>query len=134
MKSFREIALTESKAVMLYKGGCDAPLIDGMQPANCGAQFMINNVVYEAMSSKYSSHPTNIVSLYLKNDFKKVEISIWLLEDDDYENAQFGIAYYPDFKSNHSSKYTQKLSAKWAKYKNQLIAAHKSIFNGNKGD
>ena len=128
LKSFRDIVLQESSAKMVYKGGCEAPLIDGMQCANCGAHFVIDGVTYEAMSKAYSSHPTNIISLYLRNVDKKVEISVWLKEDDDYENAQFGLAYYPDYASNHSSKYTQKINAKWSKYKDQLIAAHKAVF------
>jgi len=134
LKSFGGIVLQESTLKMIYKGGCDAPKIDGMKCANCGAHFMVNGVTYEAMSKEYSSHPTNIVSLYLKNGDKKVEISVWLKEDDDYENAQFGLTYYPDFDSNQSSKYTQKLSTKWSKYKEQLIKAHKAIFDGKWGE
>jgi len=134
LKSFRDIVLQESSAKMVYKGGCEAPLIDGMQTANCGAHFVIDGVTYEAMSKAYSGHPTNIISLYLRNADKKVEISVWLKEDDDYENAQFGLAYYPDYASNHSSKYTQKLNAKWSKYKDQLIAAHKAVFKGKWGE
>jgi len=122
------------KIKQIWKGGSKAPLINGLSTANCGAQFINDEVIYEAMSKEYSSHPTNIISLYLPNENKKVEISIWLLKDNDYENAQFGIAYYPSYTSVHSSKYTQKISSKWEKYKSQLIETHKTFFNGKSGE
>ncbi len=132
MKSFRDI-VSEGTAKMTYKGGCKAPAIGGMSTCNCGAHFVVNGITYEAMSEKFSSHPTNIISLYLDNDGRKVEISGWLKEDNDYENMQFGIAYYSDYSSIQSTKYTQKLSSKWAAYKNQIIEAHKAVFKGKFG-
>ena len=132
MKSYKEF-INEAKVDKIWKGGCSGPFIEGMATANCGAQFVIKGSTYEVMGSKYSSHPTNIISLYLDNKGKKVEISGWLLEDDDYDNMSFGIAFYPDYSSTCSSRYTQKISSKWEGYLAQIKEAHEKLFKGKWG-
>jgi len=118
----------------IFDGGYPAPLINGLQTCNCGAQFKDEKYTFEAMSSEFSIHPTNIISLYLATDnYKKVEISCWLTKNNDYDSVVYSIAYYSSYDSTHSHRYTQNISSKYEKYKEIVCAAHKKIFNGNKG-
>jgi len=145
MKSFKEIAIEESAPKKVYKGGCKGPKIplgNVYNPkealggkgttANCGAHFEYKGFTFEVMGKEYSSHPTNIISLYIANDGKKVEISGWLNEDDegDYSKMVFGIAHYSDFNAIQSSKRSNKLAGKWSPFKELVRDAHKAIFNG----
>ena len=145
MKSFKEIAINESAPKMVWKGGCSAPKIElgnifnPKRPggrkgscANCGAHFEYKGFTFEAMSKEYSTHPTNIISLYIDNDDKKAEISGWLKEEDegDYSKMTFGIAHYSDHSAIQSSKYSNKIAKKWDPFVELVREAHKAIFNG----
>jgi len=118
----------------IYKGGYNAPSINGLKPVNCGAHFVGNNgYTYEVMSEEFSTHPTNIVSLYIKDKGRKIELSIWLKNPNDYDNAVFGVAFYKTFSDTMSYRFSNYIAKKYSKYKSYLIEAHKEIFNGEVG-
>lgn len=146
MKSFKEIAIEESSPKKIWKGGCSGPkiVVKGFTPqsskvpantgqtANCGAIFEYKGNQFEAMSKEYSTHPTNIISLYVDNNLSKVEISGWLKEEDegDYSKMVFGVANYKTYGDNQSTRFTNKVAAKWKADCELVRAAHKAIFNG----
>jgi hypothetical protein len=145
MKSFKQIAIEESALKKIWKGGCNGPKIsvkgpytdkNSGQTANCGAIFEYKGNQFEAMSKEFSTHPTNIISLYIdNNNLAKVEISGWLNEEDegDYSKMVFGIANYKSYIDNRSSRYTNKVSAKYKADCELVRKAHEAIFHGNWG-
>ncbi len=144
MKSFREVAIEESAPKKIWKGGCSGPKIAVKGPyadkrsgatANCGAHFEYKGNTFEAMSKEYSTHPTNIISLYVDNNLSKVEISGWLKEEDDgdYTKMIFGIANYKLYGDIQSSRRTNKIAAKYKADCELVRDAHKAIFNGSWG-
>ena len=145
MKSFKEIAIEESAPKKVWKGGCKGPkiVVKGHNPigntpkntgatANCGAHFEYKGNTFEVMSKEFSTHPTNIVSLYVDNNLSKVEISGWLKEEDegDYDKMVFGVANYKLYSDIQSSRFSNKVAAKWKADCELVRDAHKAIFNG----
>lgn len=104
--------------------------INGMTTANGGKYVTVNGKEFEVMSKSLSSHQDNIISLYIRNGAKKMELSGWLKEDNDYDNMSFGLAYYDSLSSLQSTKYTQKISSKYDDEKELVRNAHKEIFKG----
>ena len=118
----------------LFSGGYPSPLINNLKAANCGKHIKVDNEFYEVMGSTISTHPTNIISKYIKTPTGKIEVSCWLKEDSiDYEDAFFGIAYYRDTLDTESFRYTQNIPNKYLYLKEELIKIHKLVFNGKFG-
>jgi len=141
MKSFRETVLEESSPKKIWKGGCTGPKIsvkgpyadkNSGQTVNCGAIFEYKGNQFEAMSKEFSTHPTNIISLYVDNNLSKVEISGWLKEEDegDYSKMVFSVANYKNYDDNQSTRRTNKVAAKYKADCELVREAHKAIFKG----
>jgi len=120
MKTFKEYVIES-----INKDG-----IDGMATVNGGKYETIGGNTFEVMSKNNSNHAQNIVSLYIRNGAKKLELSGWLIEDDNYETMSFGLAYYDSLESLQSTKYTQKIVSKYDEQKELVRKAHKEIFKG----
>jgi len=120
---------------IIYNGGYNAPLIQGMKAVNCGAHVVHNHLTYEAMSIEFSGHPTNIISMYIPiygENYEKVELSGWLKEENNYETMKFIINYYHQKLSSHRYRSKDKLANKWKIYCEQIKEVHKELFNGRK--
>ena len=116
----------------IFNGGYPSPLLpNGLKCVNTGAHFKINGKYFEAMSSEYSSHPTNIVSLYIQEGSRKIELSCWITKENDYKSAKFCTMYYSEKNSTHKH-YSRNGLYKFETYKDILINAHSKIFNGKK--
>lgn len=121
MKSFRE---------WLNEKELNEDKIGNLITVNAGKIVKNGNDEFEAMSKSHSGHGQNIISYYFKDGVKKLELSGWLIEEDNYETMVFGLAYYNDYKSLESYKYTQKIPGKYDKFKDLVREAHKTIFKG----
>ena len=120
----------------IYNGGYQAPLIDGLKPVNCGAHIVNNFITYEAMSIEFSGHPTNIISRYIpisNENYEKVEISGWLVEENNYETMKFMISYYHQKDSTHRYRSSNIFAPKWKIFFDEIRNAHRATFEGKKG-
>lgn len=115
------------------KKASSTPLINGLSPVNCGVQFTDGKYTFEVMSKDFSNHSANIVSIYIKDGKRKVEISCWVKDFEDYKNVMFGVAHYNSFLESSSYSFTNEVSPRYKKYKEILIEAHREIFKGQVG-
>lgn len=120
---------------VLFSGGYPSPLLpNGFKSVNCGAHIKIEKEVFEVMNKDYSNHHYNGVSMYIPvygGNFEKVEISLFLLEENNYDKCLINISYYSIGSDTYAYRRTNKVAKRWLSYIDQLKDAHKTIFNGS---
>lgn len=109
-------------------------LSNGCATCNCGT---VKSIVYmqkfaevEVMGKGFSSHPDNIVSVYVLDGVKKIEISFSVQNG----RKNYGVTFYENAASTHSYRYNsygangKALPERYWNYAQFLEYAYRQVF------